>query len=56
MRGNSIGCRIGFDLRTKGGWISLYRKDMFMYVGSWYQAVKLILHDSGWESINVKFK
>lgn len=48
--------RIGFDLRTKVGWVCLYRKDMFIYVGSWYQAVKLILYDSGFKSIKVKFK
>lgn len=48
--------RLGFSIFTKEGRLCIWRMDMFVYVSTWRQAVKLILHDSGLKFLKVKFK
>ena len=45
-----------FDMFTAQGRINVRRGDMYLYVGSRWQAFKLVLFDSGCKFLNKKKK
>ena len=48
--------RMAFNIFTKEGRLNVRRRDMFLYVRTWYQALRMILHDSGWHTLSYELR